>query len=85
MRYALSGKIKCFHDGATFIKGSYKNKRTGYESKYWGCSNYRKKKKKKVNGCKTPIIHYQELLNQILHLQQVSNDILYSLQHFDRK
>ena len=32
MRYALSGKIKCYHDGATFIKGSYKNKRTGYES-----------------------------------------------------
>ena len=63
MRYALSGKIKCFHDGATFIKGSYKNKRTGYESKYWGCSNYRKYGREKVNGCKTPIIHYQELLD----------------------
>ena len=63
MRYALSGKIKCFHDGATFIKGSYKNKRTGYESKYWGCSNYRKYGREKVNGCKTPIIHYQESLD----------------------
>ncbi len=63
MRYALSGKIKCYHDGATFIKGCYKNKRTGVESKYWGCSNYRKYGKEKVNGCNTPIIHYQELLD----------------------
>lgn len=63
MRYALSGKIKCYHDGATFIKGSYKNKRTGVESKYWGCSNYRKYGKEKANGCKTPIIHYQEMLD----------------------
>lgn len=62
MRYALSGKIKCYHDGATFIKGGYKNKKTGLVSKYWGCSNYRKYGKKKVNGCNTPIIHYEELL-----------------------
>ena len=63
MKYALSGKIKCYHDGATFIKGAYKNKRTGVESKYWGCSNYRKYGKEKLNGCKTPIIHYEELLD----------------------
>lgn len=63
MRYALSGKIKCFHDGATFIKGSYKNKKTGEKRKYWGCSNYRKYGKEKENGCKTPIIYYQELLD----------------------
>lgn len=63
MRYALSGKIKCYHDNATFIKGGYKNKKTGIESKYWGCSNYRKYGKQKENGCKTPIIHYQELLD----------------------
>lgn len=63
MRYALSGKIKCFHDSASFIKGNYKNKRTGVISKYWGCSNYRKYGKEKVNGCKTPVIHYEELLD----------------------
>ncbi len=63
MRYALSGKIKCFHDGATFIKGCYKNKRTGVESKYWGCSNYRKYGKEKVDGCNTPILHYEELVD----------------------
>ena len=62
-KYALSGKIKCFHDGATFIKGAYRNKRTGCENKYWGCSNYRKYGKNKVNGCKTPLIHYHELLS----------------------
>lgn len=63
MKYALSGKIKCYHDGATFIKGSYKNKRTGAISKYWGCSNYRRYGREKLNGCKTPIIHYEELLD----------------------
>jgi DNA invertase Pin-like site-specific DNA recombinase len=73
MRYALSGKIKCFHDGATFIKGSYKNRRTGFESKYWGCSNYRKYGREKVNGCKTPIVHYQELLDIF---KIVANNIL---------
>ena len=49
MRYALSGKIKCYHDGATFVKGGYKNKRTGLMSKYWGCSNYRKYGKEKFS------------------------------------
>ena len=63
MRYALSGKIKCCHDGATFIRGSYKSKKDGYENKYWACSNYRKYGKEKVNGCNTPIIHYEDLLN----------------------
>lgn len=60
-RYALSGKIKCYHDGATFIRGSYKNKKTGVESKYFGCSNYRKYGRLKAKGCNTPIIHYEEL------------------------
>ena len=60
MRYALSGKIKCYHDGATFIKSGYKNKKTGLMSKYWGCSNYRKNGKKKANGCNTPIIYYEK-------------------------
>lgn len=62
-RYALSGKIKCYHDGATFIRGSYKNKKTGIESKYWGCSNYRKYGRIKAKGCNTPIIHYEELVD----------------------
>ena len=62
MRYALSGKIKCMHDDATFIKGSYKNRRTGEVNKYWGCSNYRKYGRTKTNGCKTPILRYEELL-----------------------
>lgn len=86
MRYALSGKIKCYHDGATFIKGSYKNRRTGFESKYWGCSNYRKYGREKVNGCKTPIVHYQELLdifkivaNKILNCENDMMKEIYSL------
>lgn len=62
-RYALSGKIKCYHDGATFTKGCWKSKKTGHEIKYWGCSNYRKYGKEKVDGCKTPIIRYEEMLD----------------------
>ena len=62
MRYALSGKIKCYHDGATFVKGNWKSKKTGKERKYWGCSNYRKYGKVKENGCRTPVIHYHEML-----------------------
>ena len=73
MRYALSGKIKCYHDGASFIKGSYKNKKTGIESKFWGCSNYRKYGRNKTNGCQTPVIHYHELLDIF---KVVANNIL---------
>ena len=75
MKYALSGKIKCYHDGATFIKGAYKNKRTGAISKYWGCSNYRKYGREKLNGCKTPIIYYEELLEIF---EKVAENILNS-------
>ena len=71
MRYALSGKIKCYHDGATFIKGGYKNKKTGIESKYWGCSNYRKYGREKLNGCNTPIIHYEDLLNIFKNMESI--------------
>ncbi len=63
MRYALSGKIKCYHDKATFIRGSYKNKKTGLINKYWACSNYRKHGRKNINGCNTSIIHYEVLLD----------------------
>ena len=60
-KYALSGKIKCFYDGATFIRGKRYNKRTGKEIIYWGCSNYRKYGKSKTNGCATPMLQYDEL------------------------
>jgi len=73
-RYALSGKIKCYHDGASFIRGSYKNKKTGIESKYWGCSNYRKYGRIKAKGCNTPIIHYEELVDIF---KKIANTLLY--------
>ncbi len=83
MRYALSGKIKCYHDGATFIKGNYKNKKTGIVSKYWGCSNYRKYGKYKKNGCDTPIVHYEDLLKifkiMINTILNKKNDIIKEL------
>lgn len=60
-RYALSGKIKCFHDGATFVRGKRHSKKTGEEFVYWGCSNYRKYGKAKSKGCATPMLQYDEL------------------------
>ena len=35
MKYALSGKIKCMHDGATFTKGFYKNKKNRRKNKFF--------------------------------------------------
>lgn len=61
LRYALSGKIKCFKDGATFTRGSWKNRKTGEITYYFGCSNYRKYGKIKKDGCNTPVIKTSEL------------------------
>jgi len=86
MRYALSGKIKCFHDGATFIKGNYKNRKTGIKKRYWGCSNYKKYGRVKEKGCKTPIVYYQEMLdifkivaNKIINCESIIMKEIYSL------
>lgn len=61
LRYGLSGKIKCYHDGATFVRGNYKNKKTGEVKKFFGCSNYRMYGRAKKNGCQTPVIRFDEL------------------------
>lgn len=63
MKYALSGKIKCMHDGATFTKGFYKNKKTGEKTNFLACSNYRKYGKVKGKGCETPILKYNEIVD----------------------
>lgn len=80
MRYALSGKIKCYHDGATFIKGSYKNKKTGEQRRYFGCSHYRKYGKERGKGCNSPIIYYEELLSifkqLVNHFLQEENEMM---------
>lgn len=86
MRYALSGKIKCYYDGATFIKGCYKNKRTGVKSEYFGCSKYRKYGKQKNGGCKTPIVHYQDLLKifkvVVSNFIDKDNEIIKQIYHY---
>jgi len=68
-QYPLSSKIFCYHDGATFVRGSYKNKKDESKTYYWGCANYRKYGRKKTNGCNTPIIKKSTLL-------KISTDIL---------
>lgn len=80
MRYALSGKIKCYHDNTSFIRGSYKNKKTGVKKIFWGCSNYRKYGKAKASGCKTPVINYNELIDifkiVVKNILNQKNDII---------
>ncbi len=58
-KYPLSGKILCFHDGATFVRGNYKLKNC--KRIYWACSNYRYTGKKKSESCNTPLIYEDEL------------------------
>lgn len=89
MRYALSGKIKCGYDGATFIRGSYKSKKTNTIIKYYGCSNYRKYGKSSENGCINSLIYYddlfnviEEMLRAILSDNNIINDI-YNLVSLD--
>ena len=63
MRYALSGKIKCYHDNSSFIRGSYLNKKNGLKANYWACANYRKYGKNDDKGCVNSIVYHQELLD----------------------
>ena len=57
-QYPLSKKIYCYHDNATFIRGTYKLKFC--TRVYWGCDNYQKYGKRKKEGCNTPIIYDEE-------------------------
>jgi Site-specific recombinases, DNA invertase Pin homologs len=61
-QYPFSSKIFCYHDGATFVRGSYKNKKAENKIYYWGCANYRKYGKEKIKGCNTSIIKKSTLL-----------------------
>lgn len=56
-KYPLSGKIFCYHDNATYVRGYWIDRKTKEKKVYWGCSNYRKYGKKKKEGCNSPIIY----------------------------
>ncbi len=59
MRFPLSGKLECLHDGCTYIRGNWKLKNG--KRVYWGCDTYRRNGKAKSNGCNSPLLYEDEL------------------------
>ena len=63
-KFAFSGLMHCYYDGATFVRGTYqigkgdRNRRR----RFWACNNYRIHGKKKTEGCNSPVIYYEELV-----------------------
>lgn len=63
-KFAFSGLMHCYYDGATFVRGTYqigKGDRSR-RRKFWACNNYRIHGKKKTEGCNSPVIYYEELV-----------------------
>lgn len=59
-RFPLSGKLQCSHDGCTYIRGNWKLKNG--KRIYWGCDTYRRNGKAKSNGCNSPLLYEDELV-----------------------
>ena len=82
-KFPFSGLMHCYYDGATFVRGTYqvgKNDRAR-RRKFWACNNYRIHGKKKTEGCNSPVIYYEELVDickKILNMILVSQDDLIS-------
>ncbi|MBQ3474857.1 MAG: recombinase family protein [Bacilli bacterium] len=82
-KFAFSGLMHCYYDGATFVRGTYqigKGDRSR-RRKFWACNNYRIHGKKKTEGCNSPVIYYEELVEickKILKLILTCQDDLIS-------
>lgn len=62
--FPFSGVMKCYYDGATFVRGTYQvgKKDRARRRKFWACNNYRIHGKKKTEGCNSPVIYHEELV-----------------------
>ena len=82
-KFAFSGLMHCYYDGATFVRGTYqigKGDRSR-RRKFWACNNYRIHGKKKTEGCNSPVIYYEELVEvckKILKIMLTCQDDLIS-------
>ena len=82
-KFAFSGLMHCYYDGATFVRGTYqigKGDRSR-RRKFWACNNYRIHGKKKTEGCNSPVIYYEELVEvckKILKMMLTCQDDLIS-------
>ena len=63
-KFAFSGLMHCYYDGATFVRGTYQIGKgdSSRRRKFWACNNYRIHGKKKTEGCNSPVIYYEELV-----------------------
>ena len=82
-KFPFSGLMHCSSDGATFVRGTYqigKGDRSR-RRKFWACNNYRIHGKKKTEGCNSPVIYYEELVEvckRILNMILINQDDLIS-------
>ena len=82
-KFPFSGLMHCYFDGATFVRGTYqigKGDRSR-RRKFWACNNYRMHGKKKTEGCNSPVLYYEELVEvckKILNMIFVCQDDLIS-------
>ena len=82
-KFPFSGLMHCHFDGATFVRVTYqigKGDRSR-RRKFWACNNYRIHGKKKTEGCNSPVLYYEELVEvckKILNMILVCQDDLIS-------
>ena len=82
-KFPFSGLMHCHFDGAKFVRGKYqigKGDRSR-RRKFWACNNYRIHGKKKTEGCNSPVLYYEELVEvckKILNMILVCQDDLIS-------
>ena len=82
-KFAFSGLMHCYYDGATFVRGTYQIGKgdKSRRRKFWACNNYRIHGKKKTEGCNSPVIYYEELVEvckKILKMMLTCQDDLIS-------
>ena len=82
-KFPFSGLMHCHFDGATFVRGTYQIGKgdKSRRRKFWACNNYRIHGKKKTEGCNSPVLYYEELVEvckKILNMIIVCQDDLIS-------
>ena len=82
-KFPFSGLMHCHFDGATFVRGTYRIGKgdRSRRRKFWACNNYRIHGKKKTEGCNSPVLYYEELVEvckKILNMILVCQDDLIS-------
>ena len=81
-KFPFSGLMHCYYDGATFVRGTYQigKRDRSRRRKFWACNNYRIHGKKKTEGCNSPVIYYEELVEvckKILNMILINqNDLI---------